>query len=113
MKIRRLTPADACAFQQLRLAALQEAPSAFGSSYEEEKLFPASIIEGRLAVKPDRGSFGAFENDALTGLVGLGRADMTRLAHKALIWGMYVIPELRGKGIARALLVEADRKSVV
>ena len=107
MHIRRLTPADATAFQALRLAALIDTPSAFGSSYEEEKDFPASTIESRLAEKPDRGPFGAFEGEALVGLVALGREGMRKLAHKALIWGMYVKPEARGKGIARALLLEA------
>ena len=65
MHIRRLTLADANAFQALRLAALKDKPSAFGSSYEEEKDFPASTIEVRLAEKPDRGPFGAFEGAAL------------------------------------------------
>jgi ribosomal protein S18 acetylase RimI-like enzyme len=107
MHIRRLTPADASAFQALRLVALKEEPSAFGSSYEEEKDFPASKIEDRLAVKPDRGPFGAFENDTLVGVVALGRESMNKLAHKALIWGMYVIPKARGRGIGRSLLLEA------
>lgn len=69
MHIRRLTPADASAFQALRLCALLEAPFAFGSSYEEEKDFPVSTIEERLAVKADRGLFGAFENETLIGLM--------------------------------------------
>lgn len=107
MHIRRLTPADATAFQALRLAALKDTPSAFGSSYEEEKDFPASVIEGRLAEKSDRGPFGAFEGETLVGLVALGRESMQKLAHKAVIWGMYVKPEARGKGVARALLLEA------
>ena len=106
MLIRRLTPTDAQAFQAFRLAALQEAPSAFGSSYEEEKDFPASIIEGRLALKTDRGPFGAFVDGNLIGLVALGRENMNKLSHKALVWGMYVLPEFRGKGVARALLAE-------
>jgi RimJ/RimL family protein N-acetyltransferase len=106
MHIRRLTPSDALAFQAFRLSALAEAPSAFGSSYEEEKDFPASIIEGRLAIKPDRGPFGAFENENLIGLVALGRENQTKLSHKALVWGMYVAPNFRGKGVARDLLAE-------
>lgn len=107
MHIRRLTPEDAAAFQAFRLAALQEAPTAFASSFEEERDFPSSVVEDRLAIKPDRGLFGAFEGGQLVGLVALGREDMKNLSHKALIWGMHVKPEHRGKGIAKALLQEA------
>jgi RimJ/RimL family protein N-acetyltransferase len=107
MHIRRLTPEDATAFQALRLAALLEAPTAFGSSYEEEREFSQSVIEGRLATRPDRGSFGAFEGNELVGLIALGRESHRKLEHKALIWGMYVAPSARGKGVGRALLLEA------
>jgi RimJ/RimL family protein N-acetyltransferase len=107
MIIRRLSPSDANSFQALRLAGLRDTPSAFGSSYEEEKDFSASVIEGRLAPRNDQGPFGAFEQEVLVGLVALGRERMNKLAHKGLIWGMYVKPESRGKGVARALLTEA------
>lgn len=107
MHVRRLTPADAFEFQALRLAGLKDEPLSFASSYEEEKDLPVSTIEDRLAIKPDRGPFGAFENESLVGLVALGREDLNKLSHKALIWGMYVKPEFRGKGIARALICEA------
>jgi hypothetical protein len=72
MPIRRLTPADASIFQVLRLAALREAPSAFGSSYEEEKDLPASTIEARLTVQVDRGPFGAFETKRWSALSAWG-----------------------------------------
>lgn len=71
MQIRRLTRADAGPFQAFRLVALQEAPAAFGSSYEEECEFSASVIENRLAVRADRGPFGAFVEGELVGLVAL------------------------------------------
>ena len=107
MHIRRLTPEDAASFQDIRLAALQDTPTAFGSSFEEERDFSSSVIEGRLAVNPDRGPFGAFEGSELVGLVAFGRENQKNLAHKAFVWGMYVKPEYRGKGIAQALLQEA------
>jgi RimJ/RimL family protein N-acetyltransferase len=107
MHIRRLTPSDASAYQSLRLAALQDTPSAFGSSHEEERDRPVSEIEARLAVASDSGVFGAFEVDTLVGLVGLRRESMKNLAHKVRIWGMYVVPAARGKGVGRALLLEA------
>jgi len=104
MHIRRLTPADAEVFQELRLAALQDCPTAFGSSYDEEREFSRAFIEDRLAARPDRGSFGAFEGAELVGLIALGRERQRKLEHKALIWGMYVAPKARGSGIGRALL---------
>jgi ribosomal protein S18 acetylase RimI-like enzyme len=106
MQIRRLTPADASAFQELRLAGLQEASSAFGSSYEEEKDIPLATIQSRLVIKPDVGSFGAFKRNALIGHAALARESANKLAHKAFVWGMYVTPNARSTGIARALLVE-------
>lgn len=107
MTIRRLSPSDANSFQALRLAGLRDTPSAFGSSYEEEVDFSPATIESRLLLKSDRGVFGAFDGDNMVGLVALGRENMAKLAHKAMIWGMYVSPEAREKGFGRALLLEA------
>ncbi|MBM3117089.1 GNAT family N-acetyltransferase [Jeongeupia naejangsanensis] len=105
--IRRLTPADAPHYQALRLAALRDTPSAFGSSYEAEKDRPIPEIETRLAPAPDHGLFGAFDGDALVGTAGLGRESMTKLRHKAILWGMYVAPGYRQRGLAGALVREA------
>ena len=107
MLIRRLTPSDLNAFQELRLAALQEAPSAFASSYEEEVAFPPSVNQDRLSENPNQAVVGAFIDGALVGLVALGRESMLKLQHKAFVWGMYVAPRFRGHGVAQALLVEA------
>ncbi len=107
MMIRRLTPQDAAAFRALRLFALQESPGAFASSYDEEKDIPLAAFEERLAFKDDQGRFGAFDGNELVGVVALGREGMKKLAHKAIIWGMYVHPTYRGKGISKALLGEA------
>ncbi|WP_297576543.1 GNAT family N-acetyltransferase [uncultured Deefgea sp.] len=107
MNIRRLNSADAMAYQALRLAGLQESPSAFGSSYAEEKDRAITCIEEQLAAKTDRGLFGAFNGDDLIAVVALGRENVQKLSHKGIIYTMYVQPEYRNKGIARALLFES------
>jgi RimJ/RimL family protein N-acetyltransferase len=107
MHIRRLTPADSLVFQALRLASLRDEPTAFGSSYEEEQAYPLSRFEAWLALKPDCGPFGAFEDETLAGFVFLGREDKAKLAHKAVILGMYVAPQFRRRGLGRALLSAA------
>lgn len=104
MDIRALAPQDASAFQTLRLRGLQECPEAFASSYEEESATPLSEIERRLQSKPDAAVLGAFEADVLVALLGIQRESMAKLAHKAFVWGVYVAPEARGRGVGTKLL---------
>ena len=58
---------------------------------------------------PDRDNaiFGAFDGKHLVGTVGLHRKSGRKLAHKALIWGVYVAPSFRQRGIGRLLLERA------
>jgi GNAT superfamily N-acetyltransferase len=107
MHIRRLMPADASVFQSLWLFALLESPAAFDESYGEEQSLPLTAIEHRLALRPDRGVFGAFDGDDLIGIVTLDRENLSKLAHKASVRNLYIGPQSRGRGVARALLLEA------
>jgi ribosomal protein S18 acetylase RimI-like enzyme len=107
MEIRPLTSADAAAYQTVRLAGLLEMPTAFASSYEEERGWPLSTYEKRLDAKPDRGTLGAFDGPKLVGIVTLGRESMPKLMHKAHISGMYLLPEARGRNAGRMLLLSA------
>jgi len=105
--IRELAPDDAAAFQELRLRGLQESPSAFAGSYEDECDTPLATIAERMAARPDRCVLGAFDETGLIGLLGLRREGARKLAHKAFIWGMYVTPARRRSGAARKLVAEA------
>ncbi len=107
MNIRRLDTPDAAAFQALRLAALRTTPEAFGSSYEEEKDDALEAVAARIAPRPGRAVFGAFDGDVLVGVAGLAREPTLRKRHKAFVWGMYVAPSARGHGLARGLMLAA------
>ncbi|MFJ2994001.1 GNAT family N-acetyltransferase [Pandoraea sp. NPDC087047] len=104
VSVRRLVPADALAFQALRLSGLQAHPEAFGSTYAEEKDWPVERVREWLAVRPDAGVFGAFEHERLLGVLGLGRQTRPNFAHVGFLWGMYVHADAVGQGIGRALI---------
>jgi ribosomal protein S18 acetylase RimI-like enzyme len=107
--IRALAPADAAAFQALRLRALQECPAAFASSYEEEVGTPLAKFEARLQPRAGSAVFGAFRDSGLCALVGIQRESGAKLAHKSFLWGVYVAPEVRGAGLGTRLVAHALR----
>ena len=109
-EIRSLTCDDAPAFQALRLRGLLDAPEAFGSSYAEEVSRSVEEVAQRLGATTTptaRVVFGAFDRGVLIGVVGCVQQTHAKSRHKAVIWGMYVAPEARGRGVGRALIERA------
>jgi len=104
VKVRKLVPADAAAFQALRLQALREDPVAFASSYEDERDTPLETVAERLAPTGDRAIVGAFDGGQLVGLAAWHREELRKMHHKGFIWGVYVKDSHRGRGLAKRLL---------
>ncbi|AUS10012.1 GNAT family N-acetyltransferase [Laceyella sacchari] len=105
MVFRLLRETDAEAYRDVRLRALQEAPEAFGSSYEEETQWTVAQFAEKLAVTPERWMLGAFDGKGkLVGVIGWYRGARLKIRHKSHIVAVYVEPEHRGKGIAKQLL---------
>jgi hypothetical protein len=71
--VRKLTRADAAAFQSLRLQSLRERPSAAASSYEEECELALSAIAERFELRSDRAVFAALLGRDLVGFFGRRR----------------------------------------
>lgn len=105
MLVRRLTPEDAESFMSLRHMALEDAPSAFGSSPEDDRANSIDFVHDAFA-DPDQAVFGAFAG-ALVGIVGIYRDRGAKGSHKINIWGLYVSPDARSAGTGRALVTEA------
>lgn len=104
MEIRQLNGEEAVVYQELRLFGLQESPTAFGASYDEEADRPLEVVRERLQ---DERNFvvGAFtEEGRLAGIATLRREEREKLRHKAHVFGMLVLPQYRGQGAGRALL---------
>jgi len=109
MLIRRVTTSDAPSFRTLRLAGLGESPASFASSYEEEATFDAEHFTRQLGPPEDRGVFGSFDGSRLVGIAGLGRENRRQLSHKAFLWGVYVEPDMRRRGVSKMLISEILR----
>ena len=110
MHIRQLTEADAEIFRAFRLHSLREAPQAFTNSFEEysQQTVEATARRFREQVASQVDfMLGAFEDGQLIGSVGFYRESALKLRHKGYLVSMYVLPEYRSRGIARALLIEA------
>ena len=104
MEIRPLTAADAAIYREVRLAALREHPTAYCTDYEEEAAFSQADIENRLTPSDAATTFGAFGGERLVGIGTLIRSARLRLAFRATIVGMYVLPTQRRRGVARRLI---------
>lgn len=102
--IRPLQPVDFAAYRTIRLQGLAECPSAYVTAYEEDAALSDEQLRGRLAPSETAQTFGAFEDETLVGIGTLIRPERVKQRFRAMIVGMYVVPEYRGTGLARRLV---------
>ena len=113
MELRLLTVDDAEAFWHLRLEALRNDPASFADSAEEHLNTTVETSREFLSKKDPAHNFvvGMFEEGKLSGTAGFFRRSNNKERHKGHIWGVYVRPQSRGKGVARALMQEIIRRA--
>ena len=96
--------ADAGALREIRLEALQNHPTAFGSDLESEINRPLSFWEEMLADQVHNIVFVAEFEGIFLGMTGIYIRDRVKLRHTGNIWGVYVKPNWRGLGIAEQII---------
>ena len=113
MVLRLLTADDAEAFWHLRLEALRNDPASFADSAEEHLKTTAETTREFLSKNNPADNFvvGIFEGGQLSGTAGFFRRSNNKELHKGHIWGVYVRPESRGKGVDSALMKEIVRRA--
>jgi len=104
----RLQTGNVDQYRSLMLLGYEESPAAFTSTLSERAALPRTWWENRLKSGAATGDivFGACCQEVLAGAVGLSINNRTRTRHKATLFGMYVHPDFRGRGIATDLIDE-------
>jgi ribosomal protein S18 acetylase RimI-like enzyme len=114
LKIRLLTEGDAEALWQLRMEALQTDPWSFVESPEElQKLSPSDFASRLRPGAAENFIFAADDYGKLVGMTGFYQETLAKRRHKGWIWGAFVSPAARGRGVARQLMlavIERARK---
>lgn len=113
-RLRTIGPSDWEEFRDLRLRALADAPDAFGVTLLEASGQPPGVWRDRAA---GPGPVVLAYTDEQP--VGLGGLHLPEDADDAFVWGMWVDPASRGRGLAARILgqlleqADRDRRAVV
>jgi ribosomal protein S18 acetylase RimI-like enzyme len=112
MEIRFLTSDDASEYWRLRLEALETDPEAFSASAEEHQSLSLQEVTRRIgAYGGEKFIVGAIENNQLAGTAGFYRETGLKARHKGHIWGVYVTPGLRGRGVGKRMMQEVLQRA--
>jgi GNAT superfamily N-acetyltransferase len=102
-EIVRATPRHTADLRAIRLEALENHPTAFSADIERDRQtdWAARLQNTQGAI------FIAYEGSHPAGMTGIQPGSSSKTRHSAFIWGVYVRPASRRKGIAKALLEAA------
>lgn len=103
--IHRVGRGDELLLRDVRLRALADAPGVFAGTLAEEELYPLSHWTG-LVADNQRVVFAAAARRRWVGMAGGRWSD--REQGVAQLWGVWVEPPVRGRGVALRLLSEVE-----
>jgi GNAT superfamily N-acetyltransferase len=106
-RVRQLDANDIEAFQAFRREGLLSHPLAFGASPEDEEGLNKEFIVSSFNTPERSAVFGAFADRQMVGVVAVRRHGARKAHHRAQVWGMFVAPAARGRGLGRLLLATA------
>ena len=111
--VRDLGPGDLEPLLALRRRALVEEPFAFSASPEDDVGLDPDFVRQQLGSPGQRGrsiTLGAFAPQ-LVGMVGIAPERHAKARHKVGLFGLFVAPEQRRRGLAAALLDAAIERA--
>jgi ribosomal protein S18 acetylase RimI-like enzyme len=107
-KIRQLVASDAEAFSALRREVTADNPVPMGLTLEEELIRSMEGFREQLSFPEPNAAFGAFVVSELVGSAAVAwTSKFASSRHKVTLWGTFVSPRNRRRGLARALVVKA------
>jgi RimJ/RimL family protein N-acetyltransferase len=105
--VRPLAASDTEAYIRLRREMLADSPWAFAASPEDDFGLDPALLTARLA-EPGQAIVGAFDGSGrLVGATGVYRDRHRKMSHRARIWGVYVTPVARGRGLGARIMSAA------
>lgn len=107
LELRIVRAAELPALRNLRRQALTEEPLAFAGTPADDPLLRDDYDPALLDRPGQSAMLGAWREGELTGMTGLYRHAGSKYRHKLQLWGMYVAPVARGRGLAARLLAAA------
>jgi len=103
VNIHRLTEADVETYVAIRREMLADAPWSFGSSPGEDAGSDPERVRHRIARADSVIMLARVQGEAV-GAAGISREERTKRRHIATIWGVFVKPAFRNRGLCTALV---------
>ncbi|MCB1537708.1 MAG: GNAT family N-acetyltransferase [Rhodospirillales bacterium] len=88
--------------RDIRLSALKDTPQFFGSNFAREKDMP-EVYWRETAHSENCVTAGLFDGTQVMGIMGIATMKADASGESAVLWGTYISPAWRGRGLAKKL----------
>jgi len=107
IEVRPIRPGEGALLRAVRLAALEANPGAFLETRDEVAADAGDVWGARAAASTGEGDqlvLLALDDGAPVGMAGIAREIGQRRRHRATLWGVWLDPAHRGRGVGRRLV---------